>query len=89
MPGDKNSGGRGGGADVLDWFGNRNTGQTDHCVSHKAADNSVYGGRTAANVRIKSDQWMNNEVIQLRFSANGSWADDVTVVIAEALLKEQ
>lgn len=78
LPGDKNSGGA-----PMFWVGsgNKGTAQIGHCVSRGAADNGVYGGRTAGDVQIKGGQWMNNEVSQLRFSGKGSWADGVTVVI--------
>jgi len=78
LPGDKNSGGA-----PMFWVGSGNNGtaQIGHCVSQGAADNGVYGGRTSGNVQIKGGQWINNEVSQLRYSGQGSFADGVTIVV--------
>ena len=78
LPGDKNSGGA-----PMFWVGSGNNGtaQIGHCISQGSADNGVYGGRTSGNVQIKGGQWINNEVSQLRFSGQGSWADGATLVV--------
>ena len=78
LPSDKESGGA-----PFFWVGSSHKGlaQLGHCVIRGAADNGLYGGRTPGDVQVKGGKYINNAVSQLRYSARGSWADGVTLVV--------
>lgn len=77
LPGDKNDGGV-----PAIWVGdgNRGTAQIVSCVVESAADNGIYGSRTSGDTQIVGGRYSNNEVTQIRYCGQGSFADGVTLV---------
>lgn len=77
-PGDKNVGG----VPAL-WVGdaNQGTAQIVDCHIEASADNGIYGSRTPGDTHIVGGSYINNEVAQVRYCGQGSFADGVTLVI--------
>ncbi|EMA43528.1 hypothetical protein C449_13242 [Halococcus saccharolyticus DSM 5350] len=76
IPGDKNSGGVPG-----FWVGKTNRGLVElvQCASTGGSDNGIYGSRTHGDLHIIDGAYFNNEVSQIRFAGEGSWAVGCTV----------
>jgi hypothetical protein len=76
LPGDK----RQGGVPAI-WVGdgNKGTAQIVDCEVQAATDNAIYGSRTPGDTQIVGGSYVNNEVAQIRYCGQGSFADGVTL----------